>query len=369
MKKFVYILVFSMLFAGCNTISQPDIAIAPALPGPVSENTLNDSQPYNLDVQAVPPGQSISSAANPNYDSASLSMSNKTDFKSLYKIYLKNYGTINIFLKENIVFLTAGTSESISIKSMKQLEINSAGSSKLLVNKDNPLPEDFAPQNLVNIDSGKVKLEYPELKLLPVTLKALYSMTGAAKKENVKGFIINSAYRSLTTQKQIFDSNLSSFKKNSKTYEEAYAKTRQLVALPGKSEHHTGLAADIFSVNGRHRNDFVSTKEQVWLNMNLQKYGFIIRYPKDKTKETAAVFEPWHIRYVGIPLSTYMKEQNLCLEEFYARIFADDILEDSKSMFMGIKSTQRVFTDEALVSKISLEKVNEKNALLTLKLG
>ncbi len=364
MKKAAYIVILSILFVGCTNLSQPNIiedrGELTALPGDI---------PDNARTQIISADTKNSATAHAPDMFEGIEKPRTEIFNPLHKTTDKSKKLFNIYSRNNNIYITSNEFNKINFKALKQIKTDNITSSKLLVNKDNPLPEDFAPQNLANIDSGKVLLEYRELKLLPVTLKALYSMAEAAKKENVKGFIINSAYRSLTSQKQIFDSNLNSFKKNSKTSEEAYAKTRQLVALPGNSEHHTGLAADIFSVNGRHRNDFEDTKEQVWLNMNLHKYGFIIRYPKDKTKETAAVYEPWHIRYVGIPLSTYMKEQNLCLEEFYGRIFADDILENNKSMFMGIKSTQQVFIDEALVSKISLEKVNQKNALLTLSLG
>ena len=331
MKKAACIVFLSVFLAGCTNLSHPKV---------IDDKT---------GLMALPEGTAES-------------------INLLYKI-TDGKRPINIYSQSNNVYITSHEFNEINLKALKQIKTDNFTGSKLLVNKDNPLPEDFTPQSLVNIDPGRVKLEYPELKLLPVTLKALYSMVEAAKEEGVKGFIINSAYRSLTAQQQIFDSNLDGFKKGSKTYEEAYSKTRQLVALPGSSEHHTGLAADIFSVNGRHRNDFKDTKEQVWLNTNLQKYGFIIRYPQDKTKETNAVYEPWHIRYVGIPLSIYMKEKNLCLEEFYSKIFSGEVLGDSKSAFMGIKKAQQVFTDEALMSKVSLERINENNALLTLNMG
>ena len=192
-------------------------------------------------------------------------------------------------------------------------------------------------------------------------------MIDGAKKSNVKDFIINSAYRSESVQREIFNSNLKQFRKTSKTYNEAYEKTRQLVALPGNSEHQTGLALDIFSVKGLHRNDFVGTKEQLWLEKNSYKYGFIIRYPKDKTKETNSTYEPWHIRYVGIPLSSYLYHKNLCLDEFYDKIFAGEILEDNNYAFMKIKDNQKIYADKSLISKAQLETVIKGTRLITFK--
>ncbi|MDF2989270.1 MAG: D-alanyl-D-alanine carboxypeptidase, partial [Eubacterium sp.] len=295
-----------------------------------------------------------------------LSDVNNLEYKELFSFVKKDGNSIKLYLKNNTVYITGSYPSVKSIKHMKELTVNSALSTKLLVNKYNPLPKDYSPKNLTVIDANKVKLEYSGLKLNSVTLNALYSMEAAAEKTGVKGFIVNSAYRSFTTQQLIFDANLNSFKKTSKTLDEAYEKTRLLVALPGNSEHHTGLSLDIFSVNGRHRSDFEGTREQGWLIKNLTNYGFIVRYPKDKTKETNSVYEPWHIRYVGIPLSSYMKKNNLCLEEFYSKLLSGQILENNNSAFMQIKKGRKVFIDSTLISKVSLEKVNEKNALLTL---
>ncbi len=285
----------------------------------------------------------------------------------LYSLESDNDKIINIFNVDNSFYFTSSAHFNGHMGELKEVVPNPSSTSKLLVNKDNPLPGNYEPEGLTAISSGKVRLEYAGLKLIPPTLNALYSMVAAARKDGVKGFIINSAYRSLASQQQIFDANLNSYKKTSKTMEEAIEKTRLLVALPGNSEHHTGLAIDIFSINGRHRDDFEGTREQVWLNGNLYKYGFIIRYPRDKTKETNSTYEPWHIRYVGLPLSSYMQEKNLCLEEFYNKLFSDHILESGSYLFMQVKAGERVFIDENLTVDPALERVNSQNMLLTVK--
>lgn len=93
------------------------------------------------------------------------------------------------------------------------------------------------------------------------------------------------------------------------------------VALPGRSEHQTGLSLDIVAVDypvldvTQERR-----KEQQWLMKNSWKYGFILRYPKDKTSITKIGYEPWHYRYVGRKAAREMKKKNLCLEEYIDKL-------------------------------------------------
>lgn len=274
--------------------------------------------------------------------------------------------TIEIISYDKNIYIT-GNSQGIT-GADKLAEVKPCPvSSKVLVNAENSLEKGYLPDNLTKINSKKVKLQYPELKLIPMTLTALYPMIDNAKSNKINGFLINSAYRSESTQQQIFNANLNTFLKSSKTYKEAYIKTRNLVALPGNSEHQTGLAVDIFSINGCHRRDFVGTKEQDWLNKNLNKFGFIVRYPADKTKITNSTYEPWHIRYVGKPLSRYLNEKNLCLEEFYGKIFNGNILDNKTHVFLQIKSNQKVYIDKNMLSQTELESVKNGTLLLTLR--
>ncbi len=238
-------------------------------------------------------------------------------------------------------------------------------SSKFLVNKDTALEKDNIKVNLTDIDSRKIILEHKGLKLGSSAATALYSMLSEARRDGIKGFVLNSAYRSEASQKEIFDYNLNVFKKSSKTYKEALEKTNLLVASPGFSEHQTGLAVDIFSVNGRHRSDFEGTKEQIWLDSNAYKYGFIMRYGSDKTHKTGATYEPWHFRYTGIPLSTYLFSNNLCLEEFYQKIFSGNILEGKDCLFMKVDRGQKVYWEGSANESISLETVKKGVLLLT----
>ncbi len=239
-------------------------------------------------------------------------------------------------------------------------------SSKILVNKETPLEKDINVE-LTDIDARKIILEHKGLKLDSIAVKALYSMLAQAHRDGINGFVLNSAYRSESSQREIFNYNLSVFKKSSQNYSEALEKTRLLVAAPGFSEHQTGLAVDIFSVNGRHRTDFKGTKEQIWLDSNAYKYGFILRYGRDKTDKTGATYEPWHFRFTGIQLSTYLFSEGLCLEEFYQKIFRGQVIKGKDCLFMKIDRGQKVYCTGSTFSSIVLEPVKKDVLLLTVK--
>ena len=277
MKKIVYIFLLALqliiLLLGCNkpSLSQDATYSVP------------EENPTHEFVGAAKAGAAVITDPAATYEPTFTK--SKNIFRELRQIHLKDGRIIYVLQKEQAFYLTADTPDSVDTALMKELILKQNSISKLLINKDNPLPKDFSPKDLTPISASKVKLEYPNLKLIPCTLDALYSMVAAAKEDGIKGFIINSAFRSISAQQLIFNSNLDSFKKTSKTYEEAFSRTRQLVALPGSSEHHTGLSLDIFSVNGRHRSDFKGTKEQIWLDKNLHRFGFIIRYPVSASKD------------------------------------------------------------------------------------
>ena len=113
-----------------------------------------------------------------------------------------------------------------------------------------------------------------------------------------------SGYRSYETQEKLYNKYV---KKDGEKKANTYS------AKPGESEHQTGLAFDIGSVD----RSFANTIEAKWLAENAYLYGFIIRYPKDKEEITGYNYEPWHLRYVGQELAKYLKKNNLTLEEYY----------------------------------------------------
>jgi D-alanyl-D-alanine carboxypeptidase len=147
---------------------------------------------------------------------------------------------------------------------------------------------------------------------------ALSDMYAAAQEQNLS-IILNSGYRDMATQRQLYENRLSIQRSSGMSEEEAKRTTLQIVAFPGTSEHNLGLAIDILDQNyniSPVTAAFAETELGIWLKMNCADYGFILRYPQDKTDITGVSFEPWHFRYVGIDAAKYIMDNGLCLEEF-----------------------------------------------------
>ena len=184
---------------------------------------------------------------------------------------------------------------------------------QMLVNKDNPLDEFFLPEFLIEyLEYNGEKID-PNYKTLveKETLNAFFKMQEEAKKLGY-WIIIDSAYRSYDYQKKILD-KLIETKGN-----DAY----KTVALPGTSEHQTGLALDVALYrDGIYCDEFDDTAPEIqWLMDNAYRFGFILRYPKGKEDITEYNYECWHFRYVGEELSRYMKDNQIqTLEEYYSK--------------------------------------------------
>lgn len=185
-----------------------------------------------------------------------------------------------------------------------------AASVAVLVNKQNELPADYVPPDLVEVNvpfTFKEKAEKRMMRQEPAgKLEELFT---AAKQNNIILYGV-SGYRSYQTQKSLF----AYFTKRDGSEEKA----NQISARPGESEHQTGLAMDVSSqsVNFGLVENFGDTKEYAWLKDNAHKYGFVVRYPKGKETITEYSYEPWHIRYVGKDLATKLYEEKLTYEEY-----------------------------------------------------
>ena len=158
----------------------------------------------------------------------------------------------------------------------------------------------------------------------------LEAMIDAAKKDG-HHLMICSSYRDYKKQDQLMDESIAKFVRRGLSYKDAFFKTKEQIALTGASEHHTGLAVDIV---GKHHQSLdesqADTKEAKWLAEHAAEYGFILRYPKEKEDITMISFESWHYRYVGKEAAEYMKEKNLCLEEFIELVQ----IQQAKEAFM-----------------------------------
>lgn len=129
--------------------------------------------------------------------------------------------------------------------------------------------------------------------------------------------IVCSSYRDLEKQTALFEEYISEKVADGWTYKDAFYKAKTRVALPGTSEHHTGLAVDIVGVDYQSLDaGQADTKEAKWLAENCADYGFILRYPKGKQAKTGIEYESWHFRYVGVEAATYIMKNGIVLEEF-----------------------------------------------------
>lgn len=194
---------------------------------------------------------------------------------------------------------------------MKDLDI------EILINKENLLPKYYIPNKLVILDENKNNFhKYIDPKLKPMIrsdiLSDLSNLLNDAKK-NGYNIIVDSGYRSYNYQRKIL---------NKKIKEIGEERAYQIVAIPGSSEHQSGLCIDIaYLYNGIYDDNVTENdKEVIWLINNCHKYGFILRYPKNKEKITGYSFEPWHYRYVGKRLAKILHDNNETLEEYYKKI-------------------------------------------------
>ena len=189
-------------------------------------------------------------------------------------------------------------------------ELNADFSNLLLVNGDNPLPKDFDYEgNLTTIDKKYLCGNLNQMdEDAYIFAKA---MLDAAHKDNVELYI-RSPYRSYSTQNVLFENQVKRCLNGSVSREQAEITASTVVARPGTSEHHTGLAVDLNSVE----TNFEDTEAFSWLKEHGEEYGFIMRYAVDKQDLTGVIYEPWHWRFVGIKHAKEMNRLGMCLEEY-----------------------------------------------------
>ncbi len=157
----------------------------------------------------------------------------------------------------------------------------------LIANKTYALPSDYDPGDL---------LDECKQAFMQMAYDAYYN--DGIYLEGISG------YRSYATQNRIYNNYVAA---DGKALADTYS------ARPGHSEHQSGLALDVNSVES----SFAYTAEAKWIAANCYKYGFILRYPYGKTDKTGYIYEPWHIRYVGVDIATKIHNSGLCLEEYY----------------------------------------------------
>lgn len=170
----------------------------------------------------------------------------------------------------------------------------------LLVNKQYPVHEDSVKSDIVTLYDQKDLVQGyglldTSIRLSESVALKFNKMIKAAEKDGVNHFLISSGYRDFDEQEKLYEEKGSDY------------------ALPAQySEHNLGLSLDI----GSSQAEISKAPEGKWLQNNAWKYGFILRYPKDKTEITGIKYEPWHFRYVGLPHSAIIHEKGIVLEQY-----------------------------------------------------
>ena len=175
----------------------------------------------------------------------------------------------------------------------------------ILVNKYYYLPEDYVPNNLESISS---KYSIGGMKLVKEAKDAFEEMAKDALSDGMK-IIAMSSYRSYEYQVNLYNKYE---KQDGKEAADTYS------ARAGFSEHQSGLCLDVYDGEISYTS-FEKTNEFKWMEKNAYKYGFILRFPKDKTNETGYKYESWHYRYVGKEIAKYIYDNNISFEEYYVR--------------------------------------------------
>lgn len=201
-----------------------------------------------------------------------------------------------------------------SIKKIKLTKEDIYQGNLLLVNNEYPVHQESIKSDVVNLFTHKESskgygLLDNEIKLSEEIADKFSEMIAAAGKKGGRDFVITSGYRDLDEQARLYKEMGSDY------------------ALPaGHSEHNLGLSLDVGSTQTK----MDKAPEGKWIEKNAWKYGFILRYPMDKTDITGIQYEPWHIRYVGLPHSVVMQEKNLDLEEYL------DYLKEEKKISISV---------------------------------
>lgn len=179
----------------------------------------------------------------------------------------------------------------------------------ILVNKFNQLSKEYEFKDLVTISNWYA---YDNAKYLREgAYEKFIDLYNAAKKDNMT-IIINSSYRDYEYQETVYNNNKIS---------QGQAAADSFVARPGHSEHQTGLAIDV-TTHGVIDYNFAEFEEYTWMINNAHKYGYILRYPEGKEYLTGYSYESWHYRYVGVEVATYIHENNITYDEYYAYFIA-----------------------------------------------
>ena len=186
--------------------------------------------------------------------------------------------------------------------------LNSENWATVLISKKYPLGKTYSPTLSPVVDGSSVTAD----TRVSDAYKLMYADA------LTQGVVLTpySGYCSYSRQQSNYENKVQAFVLQGMTEDEAKANAEKRIEPAGSSENGAGLSVDIVSASA----GFASTNEYKWLVNNAHKYGFILRYPEDKTDITGMIYQPWHWRYVGVDVANEMKSNNLCLEEYLKAI-------------------------------------------------
>lgn len=211
----------------------------------------------------------------------------------------------------------------------------------LLVNPWNSLPEGFTVE-LQTLSNG--------MKVDKRIVDDLNAMLAACRKEGLRP-VICSAYRPQATQERLYKNKIARLRYAGYSQEKAVQEAGRWVAVPGTSEHQTGLALDIVAASYQVLDQKQeSTAEQKWLMEHCWEYGFILRYPSDKSEITGIGYEPWHYRYVGRDTAIAVRDSGLCFEEYLASLQSKKEASSAESAMTMTTMTEKNQETAAAVS-------------------
>lgn len=207
---------------------------------------------------------------------------------------------------------TTATPSTVTQPQTSRQPITSDSWKLILVNPWNSLPEGYSIETVTLKNGLKVdKRCYPDLQ----------AMMDACRADGLSP-VICSAYRTQKNQERLFQNKVNRLIAQGYSETDAPTEAGKSVSVPGTSEHQLGLAVDIVDVNNQLLNETQErTKVQKWLMEHSWEYGFILRYPNDKSETTGIIYEPWHYRYVGREDAEQIHSLGICLEEYLEGTF------------------------------------------------
>ena len=258
------------------------------------EKLSNESKDYLLEIEY---DENVSKIVNEKYF-----------LEKNLKLYLDYLKENTDSLTDTIAIINVGANN-LWYTNTKRTDISKGN--LMLTNKFYCLDSSYNSDNMVKVSK---MYSYGDNQMLTKdTFDAFLKMFKAAKGENLT-LIINSSFRSYEDQEEIYNYYVKTLGKE---------KANLRAARAGFSEHQTGMCVDI-QTYGSNSSTFENFDEFKWLKDNAHKYGFILRYPKDKEYLTGYEYESWHYRYIGVEAATYIYENNITFDEYYAYFVEGD---------------------------------------------